>query len=139
MLAARAAVCTTLSAAVGGATTMFVDHFMQRQLEPRRINNGILCGLVSISGSAGLIEPHFAVIIGAIASVCYVASSKMLLIFRIDDVVDSVPIHLVGGIWGLLAPALFVSRRSYVQMYGYPDEAGPETWGVGSRVLGRRV
>lgn len=123
ILAARSAVTTTISAALGGATTIFIDHVSPRQkLEPRRMNNGILCGLVSISGSAGLIEPHYAIVVGVVSAMCYTTSSKLLLAFRVDDVVDAVPIHLAGGVWGLICPALFVSRQSYMLMYGYPSD-----------------
>ena len=81
------------------------------------MNNGILCGLVSISGSAGLIEPHFAIVVGVVAACCYTLSSRCLLAFRVDDVVDAVPIHLLGGVWGMVAPALFCSRQAYMTMY----------------------
>ena len=132
ILASRSAVTTTMSAALAGATTMLIDHVTPKQkMEPRRMNNGILCGLVSISGSAGLIEPHFAIVVGIVAGLCYTTSSKLLLSFRVDDVVDAVPIHLVGGVWGLISPALFVSRQSYILMYGYPaDEADDAPCGL---------
>mmetsp|Transcript_10363 Transcript_10363/g.25397 ORF Transcript_10363/g.25397 Transcript_10363/m.25397 type:complete len:684 (+) Transcript_10363:304-2355(+) len=120
ILAARAAVTTTISAATAGAMTVFVDHFTPHQsMEPRRMNNGIITGLVSISGSAGLIEPHFAVIVGVVAGFLYTCSSKLLLQLRIDDVVDAIPVHLVGGIWGLITPTLFMSQSMYMRMYDY--------------------
>lgn len=51
VLAAKSVVTTTLSAATGGAAVMLLDHLMPNQkMEPRRMNNGVLCGLVSISG-----------------------------------------------------------------------------------------
>ena len=77
ILAARSAVNTTISAAVAGAVTMMFDHFAPRQkLEPRRMNNGILTGLVAISGSCGIIEPHFAIVVGVVAGMLYASTSK---------------------------------------------------------------
>ena len=84
----------------GGAAVMLLDHLMPNQkMEPRRMNNGVLCGLVSISGCAGMIDVWVSIIIGFVAGAVYVRASKMLVIFRVDDVVDAIPIHLFGGIW----------------------------------------
>mmetsp|Transcript_2850 Transcript_2850/g.9957 ORF Transcript_2850/g.9957 Transcript_2850/m.9957 type:complete len:334 (+) Transcript_2850:744-1745(+) len=59
LLAAKAAVSTTLAAAAGGGAVMVTDTYLLRiKAEPRRMNNGILCGLVAVSGCAGLIHPH---------------------------------------------------------------------------------
>ena len=122
VLAAKSVVTTTLSAATGGAAVMLLDHLMPNQkMEPRRMNNGVLCGLVSISGCAGMIDVWVSIIIGFVAGLVYVGASKMLVIFRVDDVVDAVPIHLFGGIWGTLAPALFITKNSYLLKYpGFP-------------------
>ena len=120
VLAAKSVVTTTLSAATGGAAVMLLDHLMPNQkMEPRRMNNGVLCGLVSISGCAGMIDVWVSIIIGLVAGAVYVGASKMLVIFRVDDVVDAIPIHLFGGIWGTIAPALFVTKSSYLLKYPY--------------------
>lgn len=50
--------------------------------------NGCLGGLVSITGSCGVIEPWAAVIIGAVAGLLYLSTSKLLIRLRIDDAVD---------------------------------------------------
>ena len=41
-----------------------------------------------------------------------------------DDVVDAVPVHLFGGVWGTVATALFTSRRGYDALYGASRVAG---------------
>lgn len=121
LLAAKAAVSTTLAAAAGGGAVMVTDTYLLRiKAEPRRMNNGILCGLVAVSGCAGLIHPHNALVIGAVAGFIYVKTSGALLVWGIDDVVDAVPVHFFGGVWGILASALFVNENDYVLRYGYP-------------------
>ena len=94
------------------------------------MNNGVLCGLVSISGCAGMIDVWVSIIIGLVAGAVYVGASKMLIIFRVDDVVDAIPIHLFGGIWGTIAPALFVTKSSYLLKYPY-FSAGRDVRGQG--------
>ena len=123
-LAAKAAVATTLSAVAGGGATMLTDAYVwPKNLEPRRMNNGILCGLVAVSGCAGLIEPWTALLIGAVAGFIYVIASYSLLVWHIDDVVDAVPVHFIGGAWGIIAPALFTNESDYVMRYGHPTSA----------------
>jgi Amt family ammonium transporter len=123
-IAAKAAVATTLAAAAGGGATMLTDAYMwPKKLEPRRMNNGILCGLVAVSGCAGLVEPWAAVLIGALAGLIYVISSYFLLVWHVDDVVDAVPVHFFGGIWGIIAPALFTNETDYVLRYGHPTDS----------------
>ena len=38
--------------------------------------------------------------------------------FKIDDVVGAIPVHLVGGIWGTLAVAIFGGGSFVAQLYG---------------------
>ena len=122
-IAAKAAVATTLAAAAGGGATMLTDAYVwPKKLEPRRMNNGILCGLVAISGCAGLVKPWAALLIGSVAGFIYVISSYFLLVWHVDDVVDAVPVHFFGGVWGVVAPALFVNEMDYVLRYGHPTD-----------------
>lgn len=131
-IAARAAVTTTLSAGTGGASVMLVDAYTPKQkITPRRLNNGILCGLVSISGSAGIVEPYFAVIIGAVGGVIYCATSRALLRAQVDDVVDAIPVHLFGGAWGVLASALFVRSSDYALKFREPAQEAAATMPCG--------
>ena len=123
-LAARAALTTTISAGAGGATVILIDSYFLKDVEPRRMNNGILCGLVSISGCAAIVEPWVAVLVGIIGGGVFCASSWALLRWRVDDVVDAVPVHLFGGVWGTVATALFTSRRGYDALYDAARVAG---------------
>ena len=89
---ARTAVCTTMAAAFGGLSVVVFDLARnKKQISPQRMNNGILTGLVSISGSCALVHPALAVLIGIVAGIVYSLSSSLLLRRRIDDVVDAAP------------------------------------------------
>ena len=121
-IVARTAVCTTIAAAFGGLSVVVFDLARnKKQISPQRMNNGILTGLVSISGSCALVHPALAVLIGIVAGIVYSLSSSLLLRRRIDDVVDAVPIHLFGGVWGLIATALFTKESFYNLVYNMPD------------------
>ena len=46
-----------------------------------------------------MVEHYGAVIIGGIAGVIMIASSKLLKHIRIDDPLDSISVHFSCGIW----------------------------------------
>ncbi|MBR9883915.1 MAG: histidine kinase, partial [Oceanospirillales bacterium] len=69
--------------------------------------NGALGGLVGITASANCVSSLEAVVIGAGSAFSVLLASRLLLRFRLDDVVGAVPVHLAAGIWGTLAAGLF--------------------------------
>jgi len=50
--------------------------------------------------------------------------SKLLVKLRIDDAVDAIPVHLVGGVWGLISAGLFSSPSLMENAYGQSDHVG---------------
>merc|ERR1712045_926662 len=69
--------------------------------------NGALGGLVGITANCNAVAPWAAVLIGLISGVVYVLSSKLLVMLKIDDAVDAIPVHYFCGIWGCIATSLF--------------------------------
>lgn len=95
--------------------------------------NGCLTGLVSITAGCATVEPWAAVIIGIIAGWMYIAGSKALLYFRIDDAVDAVPVHCVGGAWGMIATGLFSNEKRMDAAFNTIENIGWfYEWGRGS-------
>ncbi|MEM6275889.1 MAG: ammonium transporter [Pseudomonadota bacterium] len=71
--------------------------------------NGSLAGLVAITASCSLVGTQASLVIGALGGLIAFGGDRLLERFGIDDVVGAVPVHLMSGIWGLLAVALFGS------------------------------
>ena len=82
--------------------------------------NGILVGLVSITGVANMCEPWAAFIIGIIGALFYCGGAWLLEKLHIDDPVEAAPIHLFGGVWGILAIGFF--NNSYGLSSSSPDK-----------------
>merc|ERR1712232_1447337 len=100
---------TTLAPCVCG---LVVFTLRARVVQPRRFDaagfcNGILAGLVSITASCAIVRPWEAMIIGLVAAPLYTGASVLMVRLKIDDVVDAVSVHGVGGIWGTLALGIF--------------------------------
>lgn len=107
------AVNTTLSAASGCISALVLNYI----IDDRRwgegsfslsvASNGCLSGLVSITGACAVVDPWSAVVIGFVAGILYLASSKLLVRLRLDDVVDAIPVHFTNGAWGTISTGLF--------------------------------
>jgi Amt family ammonium transporter len=85
--------------------------------------NGLIGGLVSITGPCAFVVPAAAVLIGAIAGLVVVYSVSLLeQRFRIDDPVGAIRVHGICGAWGGIATGLFADG-SYGE--GWNGVAGP--------------
>lgn len=129
-VAALCAVTTTLSAAAGSVSALFTDTILgllftgEAEYDVTMAMNGCLGGLVGITANCSVVEPYMAVVIGVISGMVYVGSSKLLVMLKVDDAVDAVPVHFFCGIWGCIATGLFASPRMVAMTYGDDYSAG---------------
>ena len=95
----------------GGAGGLLIGvlygYFKEKTISPRAIIIAPLAGLVSITASANIIDQGQAIIIATIGTLFALKFDEVLERFEIDDIVGAVPVHLVAGIWGTIAVALF--------------------------------
>lgn len=114
--AAICAVTTTLAAASGCVTAMAFDSFMEARktgetsYDLTMAMNGALGGLVAITAGCSVVYPWAAVIIGIIGGLVYYGFSKFLIMMKIDDAVDAIPVHFANGMWGVIAVGLFADK-----------------------------
>ena len=95
--------------------------------------NGCLSGLVAITAGCATVDTWAAVVIGIAAGWFYLLGSKLLIIFRIDDAVDAIPVHMVGGAWGVIATGLFTTQARRDKAFGEnPNIGWFFEWGRGS-------
>jgi Amt family ammonium transporter len=86
--------------------------------------NGCLTGLVSITAGCATVEPWAAVLIGITGGWFYLLGSNLLIKLRIDDAVDAIPVHMVGGMWGVLSTGLFTSPELLEKAFGLDEHYG---------------
>lgn len=139
-VAALCAVTTTLSAASGCISAMFIDTILNYwrngevvEYDLSKAMNGCLAGLVGITANCSVVAPWASVVIGLMAGMVYVVGSSMLVSLKIDDAVDAIPVHLCNGIWGCLATGLFAEPSRTLAAYGSDAHVGWfYSWGRGS-------
>merc|ERR1712194_233753 len=116
-IAALCAVTTTIAAASGSVAAMFTDMLLNRrktgetEYDITMCMNGALSGLVGITAGCSMVEPWAAVIIGIIAGWTYIFWSNLLVMLKIDDAVDAIPVHFGNGIWGCIAVGIFAKKE----------------------------
>ncbi len=98
---------TSLAAAAGAVGAFFCNYFMTKTHDLSMVLNGILGGLVGITASADSVSITSAIIIGVIAGIIIPISVTAFDKAKLDDPVGATSVHLVCGIWGTLAVAIF--------------------------------
>jgi len=67
-----------------------------------------------------------------IAAWVMLAVDTLLLLFRVDDAVGAVPVHLGAGIWGTLAVAIFGNPEILGTGLGMVEQLTVQTIGIAS-------
>jgi Amt family ammonium transporter len=131
-IAAQALVNTHLAAAAGMLGWLAVEKIKAGHATTLGACSGAVAGLVAITPCAGFVGQLSPVIIGlAAGAVCYLALAIKTKL-RLDDSLDVIAVHLVGGLLGTLLLGLFAD-----------DEVNPLGsglfYGGGAELLGKQA
>ena len=74
--------------------------------------SGVVAGLVAITPSCSAVTPLGAIAVGALAGVLCALAVGLKYKFGVDDSLDVVGVHLVGGLWGTIAVGFFGSATA---------------------------
>lgn len=130
VLAQNAAVNTTLAAASGSIASLLAKAWLTERNTGEAhffladALMGCLSGLVSITGSCAYVESWAAIIIGLVSGLLYLAGSLFMVRIGVDDAVDAIPIHMLGGIWGAMGTGLFAVPKYIEMSHGEMSSAG---------------
>ena len=110
-LAINALVTTHTAAASAIVGWALMERILTGSATMLGVISGAIAGLAAITPAAGYVNVAGAILIGFIASVlCYMAVSKVKIIFKYDDSLDAFGIHGVSGLWGTIATGIFATR-----------------------------
>ncbi len=109
---------TNLGAAAGVVAAMALSQAIYKKIDLTMTLNGAIAGLVSITAGPDLQNHLLAIVIGGVGGCLVVVAVPLLDKLKIDDVVGAIPAHLVAGIWGTLAVAIFGGGDLVAQITG---------------------
>jgi Amt family ammonium transporter len=104
---------TNLAACGGVLAAAIVTRLMIGKTDVIQMLNGAIGGLVAITAEPLMPTPLAAILIGAVGGIIVVFGTKLLFLFKIDDVVGAIPAHLFAGIWGTLVVPLINLEASF--------------------------
>jgi Amt family ammonium transporter len=109
-LAASAFVVTNTAAAMAALTWMSVSWMVHKRPSVLGAAAGAVAGLVAITPASGFVTVPAAIIIGLGAGgACFFAINLIKERFGVDDALDVVGVHGIGGTWGAIATGLFAT------------------------------
>eukprot|EP01124_Arcella_intermedia_P008288 TRINITY_DN15201_c0_g1_i1.p1 TRINITY_DN15201_c0_g1~~TRINITY_DN15201_c0_g1_i1.p1 ORF type:complete len:581 (-),score=114.67 TRINITY_DN15201_c0_g1_i1:111-1853(-) len=124
VIASRVAVTTTIAASISGIVALLIFKVRHKSWSLPTFLNGVLAGLVSITGGCAYVDPWAALIIGFISGNLYYWFAILERHLEIDDVIEVGPVHLVSGIWGLIAIGLFATQENIFILHGRNQHYG---------------
>jgi len=109
---------TNTAGLAGAISAAFIVYFQYKKLDITMILNGALGGLVAITAGADVVGLWEPIVIGSIGGALVVFAVPIFDKFKIDDPVGALSVHLVNGIWGTIAVALFADFSLLTQLKG---------------------
>ena len=134
--AAKIMMNTLISGSVGGLISSFLKPLIMGTYSPAKrydvgaLTNGILAGLVSITGACDRTHPWSACLIGVIGAVFYSLACKLTNKLGVDDPIEATQVHAACGIWGIIAVGVFDNE------YGLISDSGDSFKFLGVQLLG---
>jgi len=126
----RAALNVILAAAAGAIVAAILTRAKYGKPEIMLTYSGLLGALAAISAAGGAVTTIAAVVVGAVAGVIVpLATVQLDLVWKLDDPVGGVAIHVFGGAWGTIAAGIFIPAATY----------GAKFRDVGVQILGLAV
>lgn len=118
--ASKIIMVTILSGVTAGLVAAFIKPFIMGtysktfRYDVGALANGILAGLVSITGVCDRCEPWSAFIIGLFGGIVYSLACKLCQKLGVDDPIEAAQVHGFCGMWGLIAVGIFDNEKGLI-------------------------
>ncbi|HYM15242.1 MAG TPA: ammonium transporter [Dehalococcoidia bacterium] len=125
--AVNAFVVTNTAAASAALAWTFMSWWISGKPSVVGAAAGAVAGLVAITPASGFVQPMESIGIGAIAGILCFLAVQWRTRTSIDDSLDVVGVHGVGGLWGSIATGLFATA-AVGGVNGLFHGAGDQLW-----------
>ncbi len=126
---------TLIAGAAGSLTVLGVTWLRDGRPAAVPTATGAISGLVAITAGVHAMGVPSAMLTGAIGGAVGLFGGYLLERLRIDDVVNAVPAHLMSGIWGTMAVALFADLDRLGTGLNRIEQLQAQATGVGAAAV----
>jgi Amt family ammonium transporter len=136
-IAINAFVVTQVAAAAAALTWLLLSWWQTKKASVLGVGAGAVAGLAAITPASGFVDAGPAIAIGVGAGVfCYLAV-QLRHRLHLDDTLDVVGVHGVGGAWGTIAAGIFATVAVNAAgadglLRGNPGQLGVQFLAVGA-------
>ncbi|MEQ8654118.1 MAG: ammonium transporter [Kiloniellales bacterium] len=136
---------TNLAACGGVVVAILMTQALYGKIDLTMALNGAIGGLVAITANPDIQHSMLAIVIGGIGGALVVLFVPLFDKLKIDDVVGAISVHLIAGIWGTLAVAIFDDGDFVAQIVGiaaigaYTFIASSVVWLILKATIGLRA
>jgi Amt family ammonium transporter len=107
---------TNTAGLAGGIIIFILSYIHYRKFDITMILNCALGGLVAITAGADVMNIYAPIVVGLIDGALVFYGIPLFDKLKIDDPVGALSVHLVNGIWGTLAVAIFTNASLITQL-----------------------
>lgn len=112
-------IMNTNTAGLAGAIMVGILMYIKyKRFDITMILNGALGGLVSVTAGADIFDIYSPIMIGGIGGIIVVIGVSLFDKLKLDDPVGALSVHLLNGIWGTIAVAVFGDVSLWEQIKG---------------------
>ncbi len=138
-LAVNAFTVTTTAASAAVLSWVFLSWVVNGKPSVVGAAAGGVAGLVAITPASGYVQPMEAIGIGAVAGIVCFLFVQWRSKSGLDDSLDVVGVHGIGGLWGALATGIFAVAASNTGFNAIGEQVNGLTNGGGLDQLGRQA
>lgn len=109
---------TNTGGLAGAIIVGLIMYIQYKRFDITMILNGALGGLVSVTAGADVFDIYAPIYIGAIGGAIVVFGVALFDKLRLDDPVGALSVHLLNGVWGTVAVAIFSDATLWDQIKG---------------------
>jgi len=132
-VAAQAVINTQVAAAAAMLAWLLVERLADGHATVLGAVTGAVAGLATITPCAGFVDTYAAILVGGLAGlICHLAL-RLKQFLRLDDALDVIAVHFVGGVLGTFLLGFFGDKNVN------PIGANGVFYGGGGRLLGEQA
>jgi len=127
--AGNAFLTTQVAAATAATAWILAEAFTHGKPTTLGFVSGAVAGLVAITPAAGFVSPLSAMLLGLIAGVGCFYALRLKFLMNLDDSLDVIAVHLVGGIIGSVLLGI-LAEEAYGGLVGSVEQLGRQALSV---------